>query len=432
MEDHILLKGGGSLHGQYEPPGDKSVSHRAIMFGSLAQGRSRFENFLQAQDCQRTAQAFRSMGIRVTVDTSSHTLEIEGKGLRGLKAPANALDLGNSGTSMRLLLGILAGQKFEAMLTGDGSLCSRPMRRVTQPLKRMGAQIKGKDDGNFAPLTIRGGKLKGIDLENNLGSAQVKSAVLFAGLYAEGRTRVMEKIGSRDHTERFLKACGVPLQKDAAWLVLEKAEELAPLTVRIPGDFSSAAFFITAAAMLEGSELTVRNVGLNPTRTGLIRILKRMGADIEEHVEDEHLEPIGQVRVKGKKLCGTRIAPEEIPSVIDELPILMVACALAEGESLISGASELRVKETDRILSMAVGLNALGGRVKELPDGCVIEGVKGFNGGEVKSYNDHRTAMSMAIASLASRGEIRIEGIEFVPTSYPGFFKDLESVRAEF
>lgn len=430
MEDHIVLKGGGSLHGKYEPPGDKSVSHRAVMFGSLAQGKSRFENFLQAQDCLRTAEAFRSMGISVTMDNSSHTLEIEGKGMHALKAPMGELDLGNSGTSMRLLLGILSGQKFEAVLTGDESLCSRPMRRVTQPLKKMGAQIKGKDDGNYAPLTIRGGKLKGIDLENNLGSAQVKSSVLFAGLYAEGSTRILERIGSRDHTERFLKACKVPLQKEGAWLILEKASEIAPLTVCIPGDFSSAAFFITAAAMLEGSELVVHHVGLNPTRTGLLRILKRMGAEIEEHVEEERLEPIGRVHVKGKRLHGTRVAPEEIPSVIDELPILMVACALAEGESLIAGASELRVKETDRILSMAAGLNTLGGKVKELPDGCVIEGVQGLHGGEVQSYSDHRTAMSMAIASLASQGDIRIEGIEFVPTSYPTFFKDLEAVRA--
>ena len=397
------------------------------MFGSLAQGQSRFENFLEAEDCLHTVQAFRSMGIPSSVQ--SGVLKIEGRGLTGLVPPLQPLNLGNSGTTIRLLLGILAGQRFEATLTGDDSLCSRPMRRVTHPLKQMGAQIKGKDDANFAPLTIRGGKLKGIALENTLGSAQVKSAVLLAGLYAEGRTRVFEKIPSRDHTERFLKALGVPFGKEAGWLYVEKAKELSPLNARVPGDFSSAAFFVTAAAMLKGAELRVRNVGLNATRTGLIRILNRMGASIEERVEEERLEPTGEVQVKGRRLRGTRIAPEEIPSVIDELPILMVACALAEGESLISGASELRVKETDRIFSMAAGLNALGGKVKELPDGCVIEGVNTFRGGEVKSLNDHRTAMSLAIASLASRSPIRIEGVEFVSTSYPGFFKDFEALR---
>ena len=397
------------------------------MFGALAQGRSRFENFLEAEDCLHTAQAFRSMGISISVQ--SHVLEIEGRGLTGLTPPVGPLDLGNSGTTMRLLLGILAGQRFEATLTGDNSLCSRPMWRVTRPLKQMGAQIKGKDDANFAPLTIHGGKLKGINFENTLGSAQVKSAVLLAGLYAEDKTQVFEKIPSRDHTERFLKALGAPFRKEGGWLCIEKAKELAALKARVPGDFSSAAFFITAAAMLEGAELRVRKVGLNPTRTGLIRILKRMGASIEEQVEEERLEPVGEVRVKGRRLHGTRIASEEIPSVIDELPVLMVACALADGESLISGASELRVKETDRILSMAAGLNALGGKVKELPDGCVIEGVKAFKGGEVKSWGDHRTAMSLAIASLASRGEVRIEGVEFVSTSYPGFFKDFEALR---
>ena len=396
------------------------------MLGSLCRGRSRFENFLEAQDCLRTLQAFRSMGISVSL--KSGVLEIEGKGLSGLKAPADSLDLGNSGTTMRLLLGILSGQRFEVTLTGDASLCSRPMGRVTRPLKQMGAQIKGKQDANFAPLTLRGGKLKGIDFVNTLGSAQVKSALLFAGLYAEGKTRVLEKIPSRDHTENFLKATGAPLRKEEGWIVVQKAKELSPVNARVPGDFSSAAFFITAAAMLEGAGLEVRNVGLNPTRTGLLRILRRMGASIEDRITENKLEPIGEIRIKGKKLHGTRISPDEIPSVIDELPVLMVACALAEGESLISGAAELRVKETDRIFSMAAGLNAIGGKVKELPDGCVIEGVKAFKEGEVKSFEDHRTAMSFAVASLASRGPIRIDGIEFVSTSYPGFFKDFEGL----
>lgn len=399
------------------------------MFGALAQGRSRFTHFLEAGDTFSTVQAFRSMGISISLHSLSRTVEIEGKGLKGLTAPEGILDLGNSGTTFRLLLGILAGQRFEAVLSGDDSLCSRPMRRVTRPLKQMGAQIKGRDDANFAPITIRGGNLKGIDLENALASAQVKSAVLIAGLYAEGKTRVREKIRSRDHTERFLKAVGAPFQIEGEWLCVKKAEALKPLSAGLPGDFSSAAFFITAAAMREGFELKVKNVGLNPTRTGLLRILKRMGASLEECAVEEGLESAGEVRVKGRRLRGVRVAPEEIPSVIDELPVLMVACSLAEGESLISGAGELRVKETDRIHSMAAGLNALGGKVKELPDGCVIEGVESFRGGRVVSFGDHRTAMALAMASLASREEITLEGIEPVATSYPEFFKHFESLK---
>lgn len=429
MEKIETLKGGGVLRGEYEPPGDKSISHRAVMFGALAEGKSRFGNFLEAEDCRGTVRAFRSMGISVSLDSSHHSIQIEGKGLKGLEAPPGELDLGNSGTTMRLLLGILAGQPFEAILTGDESLSARPMKRVTRPLKQMGAQIKGRDDANFAPIRIRGGKLKGIDLENTLSSAQVKSAILLAGLFAEGKTRVLEKIPSRDHTERFLKAVKAPFYREGEWLCVEKASTLAPLQAQLPGDFSAAAFFITAAAMLEGSELRVRNIGLNPTRTGLIQILKRMSASIEEKVEENGLEPLGSIIVKGKKLKGVRVSPEEIPGVIDELPILMVALALAEGESLISGASELRVKETDRIHSMAEGLNALGGKVKELPDGCVVEGVRTLHGARVDSYGDHRTAMSLAVTSLAARGEIVIEGVGCTATSYPHFFKDFSALK---
>lgn len=399
------------------------------MFGALAMGKSRFQNFLEADDCFRTVKAFQAMGVPIAFDSRSGTVEIEGQGLQGLKAPSQELDLGNSGTTMRLLLGILAGQRFEAVLTGDDSLRCRPMKRVTKPLKQMGAQIKGREEANYAPLTIHGGRLKGIDLENTLASAQVKSAILLAGLYAEGKTRVFEKVPSRDHTERFLEATGAPFQKEGEWLCVQKADRLLPLQAELAGDFSSAAFFITAAAMLEESRLHVRNVGLNPRRTGLLRILQKMGASIEWEAKEEKLEPSGEIWVRGRRLKGTRVAPDEIPSVIDELPVLMVACALAEGESLISGASELRVKETDRIHSMAVGLNKLGGKVKELPDGCVIEGVKTFQGGEIHSFGDHRTAMAFAIASLASRGEVVLRDSDCVVTSYPLFFKDLAALK---
>jgi 3-phosphoshikimate 1-carboxyvinyltransferase len=399
------------------------------MFGALADGKSRFENFLEADDCLRTVEAFRSMGISISLVPGSQTLEIEGKGLQGLQASPRELDLGNSGTTIRLLLGILAGQRFQAVLTGDESLRSRPMKRVTRPLKQMGAQIKGRDEANYAPLTIRGGKLKGIDFENVLASAQVKSAILLAGLYADGKTRILEKIPSRDHTERFLQAAGAPFRQVGEWLSVEKASSLKPIQAELAGDFSSAAFFITAAAMTEGSDLVVKNVGLNPTRTGLLRLLKEMGASIEERVTEERLEPLGEVRVKGKRLRGIRVPPEIIPSVIDELPVFMVACAVAEGESLIAGAEELRVKETDRIHSMASGLSALGAEARELPDGCMIRGVEALRGGRVKSFGDHRTAMAFAVAGLASQGEVTIEDTACIQTSYPGFFRDFKALR---
>lgn len=425
----LQISGGGTIAGTYQPPGDKSISHRAVMFGALADGTSRFENFLEAGDCLGTLRAFQGMGISAKLDSKTRTLEINGKGLNGLRTPSGILDCGNSGTTLRLLLGILAGQSFEAVLTGDESLQSRPMGRVTRPLKQMGAQIKGRENANYAPLTIRGGRLKAIDFENKLASAQVKSAVLLAGLFADGTTRITETLPSRDHTERFLTAAKAPFRRDGKKLCIEKAKGLLPLKENLPSDFSSAAFFMTGAAMTEGAELCVKNVGLNPTRTGLLKILRRMGASLEEKVLSERLEPTGEIRVTGRRLKGIRVAPEEIPSVIDELPILMVACALAEGETLISGAKELRVKETDRIHSMAAGLNTLGGRVEELPDGCIIKGVEALRGGAVESFGDHRTAMSLAIAGLKTNGKIEISGIECVSTSYPLFFDDFGRLR---
>jgi len=425
----LTLKGPGVLKGTLSPPGDKSISHRAIMFGALSQGQSIYDNFLESEDCLHTLKAFQTLGIPIEHKPGTGHVVIQGQGLQGLKAPAGELYLGNSGTTMRLLLGVLAGQRFEVTLTGDDSLSSRPMRRVTHPLKQMGAQIKGREQGNFAPMTIRGGKLKGIDFENKWGSAQVKSCLLLASLYAEGKTRSHEWIPSRDHTERFLQACGVKVSLEDSWLSLEKPESLKPLEARIPGDISAAAFFIVGAALCPGSEVTIENVGLNPTRTGLLEVLKRMGAVIEINKCGDIPEPYGSIYVKGSKLKGTRIAKAEIPSLIDELPILMAAMALAEGESLVSGAEELRVKETDRIHSMVTNLNAVGGDAQELPDGCLIRGVKRFKGGSIQSFGDHRTAMSFAIASLASEGDMIIDDTSSVATSYPHFFNDFKTLR---
>lgn len=429
MSQPLVLTGPSLLRGGYTPPGDKSVSHRAVMFGALASGRSVYENFLSSEDCLHTAKAFEKMGAAVHFENDGNRLSVDGVGLAGLKAPTDELYLGNSGTSMRLLLGILAGQRFEAVLSGDDSLSGRPMGRVTKPLKQMGAQIKGRDHGNYAPLVIRGGSIKGIEYENRLRSAQVKSALLFAGLYAEGKTRIHDPGFSRDHTERFLSASGANFHRAGEWIEIEKTEILKPLGGMLPGDISSAAFFITAAAMLPGSELTVRDVGLNSTRTGFLKVLKRMGAKITEEVTAEEPEPMGTIHVEGQRLSGTRVHYEEIPSLIDELPVLMTAMALASGESLISGAEELRVKETDRIYSMVQNLSRIGARVEELPDGCMIRGVDSFTPGKVESFYDHRTVMSLAIASLAIKGPLEIDDVSCVSTSYPGFFRDLESLR---
>jgi 3-phosphoshikimate 1-carboxyvinyltransferase len=424
-----VVSGPGKFQGLFVPPGDKSISHRAVMFGALAEGESSFSHFLEAEDCLSTVKAFQSMGVDVTLEKGRGLIRIKGVGLNGLQRPDHLLDMGNSGTTTRLLLGILAGQKFEVTLAGDASLSARPMRRVTDPLKKMGAQIKGGDKGNFLPLSIRGGKLTGIDFDNRLSSAQVKSALLLAGLYADGPTRVREAVPSRDHTEKFLSAANAPFRKEGDSLVVEKAEKLMPVCGEIPGDMSAAAFFLVGAAMVPGSELEIKSVCLNRTRTGVLEVLKRMGARISVTLKSEIPEPIGDIRIEGARLKGTRVRRDEIPSLIDELPILMVAMALAEGESMISGAEELRVKETDRILSMVSNLKTVGAQIDELPDGCIIRGVEVLSGGITESRGDHRTAMSMAIASLACPTEIRIADTGCIATSFPSFFSEFHRLK---
>ncbi len=425
----VVLSGPAILKGTFTPPGDKSISHRAVMFGALSQGTSSYSHFLEAEDCLHTMQAFQALGVPIQLEKGKGKITIEGVGLSGLKAPSKEIYLGNSGTSIRLLMGIMSGQRFEVTFTGDPSLSLRPMSRVTKPLKQMGAQIKGKDNGNFAPLTIHGGKLKGIDYENKLASAQVKSAILFAGMYAEGPTRIHEYLPSRDHTERFLYAAGAKFQRQDSWLTIQKTDSLKPFSADIPGDISAAAFFMVGAAIIPGSHVTFENVCLNPTRTGIIEVLKRMGAKVKITLTQELPEPLGIIEVEGARLKGTRIVREEIPSLIDELPALMIAMALAEGESMISGAEELRVKETDRIHSMVTNLKAVGAQAEELPDGCLIKGVKSLQGGQVQSFGDHRTAMSFAIANLAMKNELKIEDTECVATSFPSFFDELARLK---
>ena len=422
LESHPIT----AIRGEYIAPGDKSISHRLVMLGALAEGKSSFSHFLFADDCLGTIKVFQEMGVKFEMDQKKGTLSVMGVGLKGLKAPMRGeLDLGNSGTTMRLLLGILAGQNFEAILSGDDSLIKRPMKRVTKPLRDMGAKIIGPGDANFAPLKIKGGSLKGISWRNDIGSAQVKSAILLAGLFAEGETVVEEVVSSRDHTERLFKIFGAPFVKKDHFLKVTKAGKLKSVQFKVPGDISSAAFFIAAALVIPNSELIVRNIGLNSTRTGFLDVIKKMGADIKIEMKNESGEPTGDIIVKSSKLKGIKITKKLIPSLIDELPILMILCALADGTSSIEGAEELRVKETDRISSMTTGLKKIGGLVEEKKDGCMIYGVKEFVGGTISSFGDHRTAMSFLIAGLRSKQGVTVKDTECIKTSYPQFSSDL-------
>jgi 3-phosphoshikimate 1-carboxyvinyltransferase len=404
-------------------PGDKSVSHRAVMFGAIAVGTTEVRNFLMAEDCLHTLQAFKQLGIQGTF--SGGRLVLRGKGLRGLRRAKGAVYVGNSGTSMRLLSGILAGQPFATTLKGDLSLTQRPMRRVILPLEEMGAEIRARK-GGFPPLTIRGGALRAIRYRSPIPSAQVKSAILLAGLYADGKTTVIEPFKTRDHTERMLKQFGASLTLKGLSVSLTGGEALEGSVVEVPGDISSAAFFIVLAAVLKGSKVTVKNVGLNPTRTGFIQILKRMGAEISLFPKKGkgHLfeEPMGTIEVKGTELTGTVVTASEIPALIDELPILMVAGAAANGRTFFKGATELRIKETDRIHSMVKNLRKMGISIWNEKDDVVIEGGKPFHGAKVESFKDHRTAMSLAIAGrLARRGDTLIRDASCIDTSFPGF-----------
>ena len=421
-----VVRPGGRLAGRLRVPGDKSVSHRAVMLGALADGVTEVTGFLEGADCLATMRAFRAMGVAIEGPEGGR-LVIEGVGMEGLRPPPGPLDLGNSGTSMRLLAGLLAGQPFDTVLTGDASLSRRPMRRVTEPLARMGARIETTPEGT-APLRIHGNPhLRGIDYRSPVASAQVKSAVLLAGLYAEGRTCVTEPAPTRDHTERMLAGFGWPVAREPARLrvCLEGGHRLRATAVDVPADLSSAAFFLVGASIAPGSDVALEHVGLNPTRTGAIEILRRMGADLEVTPEGEAGgEPVGRIRVRAARLHGIEIPAGLVPLAIDEFPALFVAAACAEGRTVLSGAEELRVKESDRIQVMAEGLRALGVAAEPRPDGIVIEGVgsKGrLGGGTVDSRGDHRVAMAFAMAALRAEGPVVIRDCANVATSFPGF-----------
>ncbi len=425
------------LKGALTVPGDKSISHRALMLGALAQGTSVVRGLAPGRDVRSTARCLRALGVPVALanDNSGHDVAvIEGRGLHGLRAPPGPLDAGNSGTTLRLLAGILAGQPFASVLTGDASLKKRPMARVAEPLRRMGALIDYLEGEGHAPLRVRGpreGRLRAIEHEPPVPSAQVKSCVLLAGLYAEGVTVVRESSPTRDHTERLLARLGAPLDGRGREVRLRgPVERLEPFELRVPGDPSSAAFFVAAAALLPGSELLLRHVGVNPTRTGFLDALRRMGAPIELLDEREvGGEPVADVLVRGAPaLRGLELDGAEVPRLIDELPLLAVVATRAEGVTVIRGAKELRVKETDRIRAVALNLRRLGARVEERPDGFVIEGPQALRGGRVEGFGDHRVVMAFAVAGLVARGETVIEGAEWADVSYPQFFEALERV----
>ncbi|MDH5731589.1 MAG: 3-phosphoshikimate 1-carboxyvinyltransferase [Gammaproteobacteria bacterium] len=422
-EIQFIVKPGGKFNGKIVVPGDKSISHRSVMFGALAEGVTTVEGFLEGEDSLATLQAFRDMGVQVEGPNDGR-LTIHGVGLRGLNAPLEPLNVGNSGTSMRLLSGILAGQSFDSTLIGDASLSKRPMRRVTEPLAIMGVQVDSSESGT-APLTIHGGAaIKAMSYDMPMASAQVKSCVLLAGLYADGQTCVSEPGITRDHTERMLRAFDYEVTVDANRVCLNGGGKLTGTHIVVPSDISSAAFFLVGAAITPGAELVLKQVGMNPTRTGVIDILKLMGASLS--VSNEQTlggEPVADITVKASQLKGINIPHEFVPLAIDEFPALFIAAACAQGKTLLTGAEELRVKESDRIQVMADGLHEIGVKVKVLPDGIEIDGQDALGGGEVQSHGDHRIAMAFAIAGLRATANITINDCANVATSFPNFIQ---------
>ena len=419
---NIIFKAasGGKLHGSIRVPGDKSISHRSIMLGALAEGVTQVSGFLEGEDCLATLGAFRAMGVRIDGPEQGR-LTIHGVGLHGLKAPAAPLYLGNSGTSMRLLAGLLSGQAFDVEMTGDASLTRRPMKRVTLPLAEMGAHIESSPSGT-PPLRISGGHaLRGIDYVMPVASAQVKSSLLLAGLYSQGATCVTEPAPTRDHTERMLSGFGYAVGRTGNRVCLEGGGHLRATAIDVPADISSAAFFMVGASIAPGSDVLLKHVGVNPTRTGVIHILREMGADIElRNPSEVGGEPVADIRVRSAPLHGIRIPEDQVPLAIDEFPVLFIAAACAAGETILTGAEELRVKESDRIQVMADGLAALGIAANPTPDGIIIRGGR-LGGGRIDSHGDHRIAMAFAMGALRADAEITIEDCANVATSFPNF-----------
>ena len=428
----LTVRQARSLGGEISVPGDKSLSHRAVLFSALADGTTVITNFLPGEDCNCTMRALQAMGCVIEADNKTRLVVngVDGK----LQPPFEPLDCGNSGTAMRLMAGVLAGQPFASKLIGDPSLSSRPMKRIVDPLRKMGATIQGQGEKHTAPLEIKGGPLTGIEYTLPVASAQLKSCLLLAGLFATGTTSITEKTPSRDHTERLLAHFHAPpvidLNPQGKTIRVRGGTRLHARDFAVPGDFSSAAFWIAAAAAMPGSDITITNLGLNGTRTGLLSVLLRMGANISETITDSTCEPVGNVRVYGRKLRGTKIGGAEIANVIDELPIIAVIAAIADGETEIHDAGELRVKETDRITATATNLRAFGVTVTEHKDGMTIVGGAPLTGAKVASFGDHRIAMACAILGLFAKGETTITDTVCIATSYPTFQEDLNKIAS--
>ncbi|MCX5686039.1 MAG: 3-phosphoshikimate 1-carboxyvinyltransferase [Candidatus Omnitrophica bacterium] len=424
----IKIKPIKKLSGNLRLAGDKSISHRAVMIGAIAEGVTRVKNILDCDDCNYTIEAFRRMGVSIR-NVKNETI-ITGSGLKGLKKPSVAkIFVGNSGTTMRILAGILAGQDFETSLEGDTSLSNRPMMRITEPLSQMGVDIRAST-GGYPPLKIKGGLVNPIDYRMPIPSAQVKSAILFAGLYAKGTTSVEEAFKSRDHTERMLKLFGSKIKVDGLKISVEGGVELEGRSFDIPGDISSASFFMAGGVLLNDSKIRIERVSINPTRAGILKIMSGMGADIRIHNKADLFEPAGDVEVETSRTKGIVIGESEIPGIIDELPIIFVLAALSKGRTVIRGAEELRVKETDRINSMKANLEKMGADIEITKNEIVINGVKELKGSKnLRSFGDHRTCMAMTIAALAAKGESEIDDIDCVNKSFPEFFNYLKKLE---
>ncbi len=428
---HITITSGTSLTGQCSVPGDKSISHRAIMFGGIAEGKSTVRNFLDGHDCRATVQVMRDLGVEIEVLTPTE-LVVHGRGIDGLQEPNTVLDCANSGTTIRLLTGLLAGQKFASFLNGTAQIRRRPMGRIVNPLRGMGADIMGRQNGNYAPIGIRPARLRGVDYDMPVASAQVKSCVLLAGLYAQGLTIVREPGPARDHTERMLGAMGAPITAFGNTVHSERpSEPLKALDIIVPGDISSAAFPLVAGAIVPDSRLLIAGVGVNPTRTGIIDALLEMGANIQLlNPRDQAGEPVADLDVRFSELRGATFAGQQIVTMIDELMVLAVAATQAKGRTIVKDARELRVKETDRIVSTVTELRKMGARIEPTEDGFIIDGPTQLVGAPVESQGDHRLAMAMTVAGLVARGTTTVYGSEVTADSFPGFEITLQALGA--
>ncbi|WP_442594527.1 3-phosphoshikimate 1-carboxyvinyltransferase [Neobacillus sp. D3-1R] len=422
-----LIHNVNRLEGLLNIPGDKSISHRSVMFGAIANGTTTVSNFLKGEDCLSTIRCFRELGVEI--EETDYTITIHGRGWDHLREPINLLNVGNSGTTIRLMLGLLAGRTFHSTFIGDDSIAKRPMRRVINPLREMGARIDGRSNGEYTPLSLRGGGLKSITYQMPVASAQVKSALLFAGLQAEGKTKIIESAKTRDHTERMIRHFGGDIYIDDLSIIVEGSQRLFGRHVDVPGDISSAAFFLVAGAVVPESHITLNRVGLNPTRKGIVEVLEKMGANINiSSYNEESFEPVGDIIIQTSNLKGTVIEGELIPRLIDEIPIIALLATQAEGQTIIRDAEELKVKETNRIDTVVKELSKLGADIVATKDGMIINGPTKLHGSKVSSHGDHRIGMMLAIASLICEEPVELENAEAVAVSYPEFFSDLSQL----